>query len=119
MCLPPIGPVLGSTSTLTSLNISRCLLGSHLTSTVVGLAEISPALTSLDVSNNNAAGLVPALCDKLKGNRSLTALKVCGNQIDFEGVQCLREFFGDVNAKTGVLRGNKTIVAVDVPSKTF
>ena len=113
----PIGAAL--TSSLTALNISRCGLGGHLTAAITGLAELSPTLTSLDVSNNNASGLLPALCGTLRGNRSLTALKVCGNQLDFEGVQCLRKLFGDVNAQSGVLWGNKTIVSLDVPSKAY
>ena len=114
----PIGPVLG-TSTLTSLNISRCDLGAHLSKCIQGIAEMSPTLTSLDVSHNGATGLIPALCDKLKGNRSLTALKLCGNNTDFEGVQALRKFFGGVNSQSGVMWGNKSLVALDVPSKGF
>jgi len=84
------------------------------TSSIQGIAEMSPTLTSLDVSHNGATGLISALCDKLKGNRSLTALKLCGNNIDFEGVQLLRKFFGGVNSQSGVLWGNKTLVALDV-----
>ena len=91
----------------------------HRTSSIQGIAEMSPTLTSLDVSHNGATGLISALCDKLKGNRSLTALKLCGNNIDFEGVQLLRKFFGGVNSQSGVLWGNKTLVALDVPSKGF
>ena len=67
-----------------------------------------------DVSNNSAIGLLPAFCGTLKGNRFLTALKVCGNQINSEGVQCLRKFFGDVNAQSGVLWGNRMIMLVNL-----
>ena len=73
VCLGP------SQCCLAALSLSRCGLGSELTRVVKKISEIPPSLTSLNVSHNSADGLISALCDALKGNRSLTALKVTSN----------------------------------------
>ena len=113
----PVGTLLGSSS-LTALNISKCGLGGSLATAISTLAT-QLTLTSLDISNNNATGAIGALCTHLGGNRSLSSLKIAGNSPTFDEIAMLRKFFGGVNAQTGVLWGNKTIVLMDVPSKDF
>ncbi len=111
-------PALFSSPSLTSLSLAKCQLGERL-SLVISELDQQLTLSSLDVSNNGATGVIDALVQNLAGNRSLTSLNLAGNNPSYGEIIALAKFFGGVNKTSGVLWGNKTLVKVDIPSSDF
>jgi hypothetical protein len=102
--------------TLVSLNLSHCEIGPNLCLPVAALHG-NTTLSSLDISNNSATGVLTTLATVLKTNRALKVLRVDGNQSTFEDIAALNKSLGGVNAQTGTVWGNKKVVDMSIPQK--